>query len=234
MDRLASRHWKYHRQSDRRFFAGSYWPQACYVWAGCTIFGRILNCIFILNQLFLYYFFQCFWILSFFAQSVEYLYVGRLLAGITGGGGYIVLPIFISEISDAKCVKPYLKVFNRSIISSLFFRTRGRLGSMIMVSVNTGVLVGYILATNVDYFMAPLFIIPLPICYIVGNLFLPETPFFLIRNGKFDAAEKSFRFYKNIKQTDKTSMVEFDDIKQALTHEENSKNYTFQDFSKFF
>lgn len=115
-----------------------------------------------------------------------------------------------------------------------FFRIRGRLGSMIMVSVNTGVLVGYILATNVDYYIAPYFIIPLPICYIIGNLFLPETPFFLIRNGKFDAAEKSFRFYKNIGKTDKTAMVEFEDIKQALTQENNSENYTFHDFSKCF
>jgi len=46
--------------------------------------------------------FQCLWILVYFAQSVEYLYVGRLLAGICGGGMYIVHPIFLSEIADAK------------------------------------------------------------------------------------------------------------------------------------
>lgn len=42
---------------------------------------------------------------SFFAQSVEYLYVGRFAAGISGGACYMVIPIFISEISDAKWVK---------------------------------------------------------------------------------------------------------------------------------
>ncbi|KAH8403347.1 hypothetical protein KR222_011080, partial [Zaprionus bogoriensis] len=152
----------------------------------------------------------CFWLLSYFAQGVEYLYAGRLLAGITGGGGYIVLPMFISEISDAKI--------------------RGRLGSMIMVSVNTGVLLGYILAANVEYFHAPFFIIPIPICYFVGNLFLPETPFHLIRAGKFEAAEKSFRFYKNIDKTDKNSMLEFEEIKQALTQEQAIKDYTLKDF----
>lgn len=31
--------------------------------------------------------------------------MGRLAAGISGGACYMVLPIFISEISDAKCVK---------------------------------------------------------------------------------------------------------------------------------
>lgn len=105
---------------------------------------------------------------------------------------------------------------------------------MIMVSVNTGVLVGYILATNVEYYIVPYFVIPLPVCYIVGNLFLPETPFFLIRSGNFDAAEKSFRFYKNIPKTDKHSMLELEDIKHSLTQEQNSKNYTLQDFSKYF
>ncbi|KAH8378225.1 hypothetical protein KR093_010297, partial [Drosophila rubida] len=154
----------------------------------------------------------CFWLLAYFAQSVEYLYAGRLLAGITGGGGYIVLPIFISEISDAKI--------------------RGRLGSMVMLSVNVGVLAGYILSTNVNYFVAPFFIIPLPICYLVGNLFLPETPFHLINKGKLGAAEKSFRFYKNINEGDKTSMVEFEEIKLKLTKEQALKvnSFNYKDF----
>lgn len=42
----------------------------------------------------------------YFAQSVEYLIAGRLLAGICGGGIYILHPLFISEYSDAKWVAP--------------------------------------------------------------------------------------------------------------------------------
>ncbi|EDW03497.1 facilitated trehalose transporter Tret1 [Drosophila grimshawi] len=145
----------------------------------------------------------CFWLLSYFAETVEYLYLARLLAGITGGGGYIVLPIFISEISDDK--------------------VRGRLASMVMLSVNIGILVGYVLSTSVTYYTAPLFIIPLPICYFISNLFLPETPFYLINNGKFGAAEKSFRYYKNIKDDDKSSILEFEDIKHKLTKENGLK-----------
>jgi len=33
---------------------------------------------------------------------VEFLYIGRLMAGITGGTCYVVLPTFISEIADSK------------------------------------------------------------------------------------------------------------------------------------
>ncbi|KAM8716074.1 hypothetical protein ACLKA7_003026 [Drosophila subpalustris] len=153
-----------------------------------------------------------FWLLSYSAQSVEYLYLGRLLAGITGGGGYIVLPIFISEISDAKI--------------------RGRLGSMVMLSVNIGVMVGYIISTNVGYFTVPFCVIPLPICYFIGNLFLPETPFYLITKGKFTAAEKSFRFYKNIKENDNSSMLEFEEIKMKMCKEQALKvnSFNYKDF----
>ncbi|TDG53575.1 hypothetical protein AWZ03_000390 [Drosophila navojoa] len=151
----------------------------------------------------------CFWLLSYFAQSVEYLYLARLLAGVTGGAGYIVLPIFISEISDAKI--------------------RGRLSSMVMLSVNMGILTGYILSTNVDYYVAPIFVLPLPVCYFISNLFLPETPFHLIKKGKFGAAEKSFRYYKNISDDDKSSMLEFEEMKLKLTKERalsvNAFNY---------
>ncbi|XP_033150846.1 facilitated trehalose transporter Tret1-like [Drosophila busckii] len=153
----------------------------------------------------------CFWLLSYYAQSVEYLYLARLLAGVTGGAGYIVFPIYISEISDANI--------------------RGRLSSLIMLSVNIGVLAGYILSHNVAYALAPFWAIPFPICYFISNLFLPETPHYLIMKRKFAAAEKSFRFYKNIDAADKAAMWEFEDIKHKLTSEQGQqRSCSTQDF----
>lgn len=43
---------------------------------------------------------QCIWFLFYFAQSIEWLYVARVCAGLTGGGMFVVLPIFIGEIAD--------------------------------------------------------------------------------------------------------------------------------------
>lgn len=104
-----------------------------------------------------------------------------------------------------------------------------------MLSVNMGVLVGYILSTNVGYFTAPFCIIPLPICYFISNLFLPETPFHLINKGKFGAAEKSFRFYKNVRDDDKRSMLEFEDMKLMLTKERalNVNAFNYKDFGTY-
>lgn len=46
--------------------------------------------------------FQCLWILIYCASNVYYLYVARFLCGFTGGAGYLVVPIYISEVADSR------------------------------------------------------------------------------------------------------------------------------------
>ncbi|XP_022232404.2 facilitated trehalose transporter Tret1 [Drosophila obscura] len=160
---------------------------------------------------------SCLWFLVYFAQSVEYLYVGRLLAGITGGGMYIVHPIFLSEISDANI--------------------RGTFSAMVMLSVNVGVLVGYIVGTHLPYYDIPWMVLALPLCYFISVLlFIRESPMHLIRMGKFAAAERSFRYYKNIKQRDnineqQRALEEFEQMKLALTKGDDQQDaVTLKDF----
>ncbi|KAH8321729.1 hypothetical protein KR074_005295 [Drosophila pseudoananassae] len=156
--------------------------------------------------------YMTFWCLIYFVQSVEFLYMGRLMAGMTGGACYVVLPTFISEIADTN--------------------VRGRLGSIILLSVNTGVLVGYIVSTSVDYFTSPPFIIALPVCYFICNFLFPETPHHLIRKGKFESAKESFRFYKSIQKDDIKAESEFEDLMFHLTKDQsaNSRALSYKDF----
>ncbi|KAH8412741.1 hypothetical protein KR009_005257 [Drosophila setifemur] len=153
-----------------------------------------------------------FWSLIYFVQSVEFLYVGRLMAGMTGGACYVVLPTFISEIADSNI--------------------RGRLGAMILLSVNTGVLVGYIVSTSVGYFTSPPFIIALPVCYFICNFLFPETPHHLIRKGRLEEAKKSFQFYKGIRRDDIKADSEFEDLKFHLNREqaEKERSFDYKDF----
>ncbi|EDW85309.1 uncharacterized protein Dwil_GK18462 [Drosophila willistoni] len=160
---------------------------------------------------------SCFWFLVYFANSVEFLYVGRLLAGITGGGMYIVHPIFLSEIADANI--------------------RGTFSAMVMLSVNVGVLVGYIMGTHLAYHLIPWLVLICPLSYFICVLlFIKESPMHLIRNGNFKSAEQSFRHYKNIKDSDPLSdqdksMEEFEKMKIALTKgEEFQDKITLKDF----
>lgn len=68
---------------------------------------------------------------------------------------------------------------------------------MVMLSVNLGILVGYILSTYLAYHIVPFLAIILPIAYFVANLFLPETAPYLLRRNRLIAAEASFKYYKN-------------------------------------
>ncbi|XP_017854019.1 facilitated trehalose transporter Tret1 [Drosophila busckii] len=155
---------------------------------------------------------SCLWILVYFAQSMEYLFVGRFLAGISSGGMYIVHPIFLSEISDAK--------------------VRGTFGSMVMLSVNIGILLGYILGTHLAYHVIPLVVLIFPLSYFISTLFfIRDSPMHLIRKRKFAAAEQSFRYYKNIKDIASSAMLEFEHMKHTLTSAAKQLDKpTLQDF----
>lgn len=88
---------------------------------------------------------------------------------------------------------------------SYYFSIRGALTAMAMMFFSTGLLSGYILATYLDYYLIPCIIVVLPIIYLAGNLFLPETPQCLLKHGREKEAELSFNFYKNIDSQPKVS-----------------------------
>lgn len=45
---------------------------------------------------------QCLWVLIYCASNVGFLYAARFLCGFTGGAGYLVVPIYISEVADSR------------------------------------------------------------------------------------------------------------------------------------
>ncbi|TDG42783.1 hypothetical protein AWZ03_010795 [Drosophila navojoa] len=119
-----------------------------------------------------------YWILIYVAKDVTYLYAGRFLAGITGGGVYVVLPIFVAEISDNNI--------------------RGALSSMAMMYVSIGLMIGYLLSSYLDYYLVPCIAVAVPVAYLVAIFGLSETPQYLLRRGRDEQAKKSYCFYKNL------------------------------------
>ncbi|KAH8403344.1 hypothetical protein KR222_011071, partial [Zaprionus bogoriensis] len=120
---------------------------------------------------------MCIWIFFYFADSVEWLYVARLCNGLTGGGLFVVLPIFISEISDNS--------------------VRGRLSSFFILTINMGTLVGFIVSTYVPYHVIPCVVIVMPVLYLLLTTQYPETPQQLLRWERDEAAQKSLKYYRN-------------------------------------
>lgn len=102
---------------------------------------------------------------------------------------------------------------------------------MMLLSVNTGTLVGYTLSTHLDYHVVPFVGISLPITYFIASLFLPESAPYLLRNGRVSAAEDSFKYYTNHKHGLNT---EFDELRLAIDAQknQNSTPLSYKDLSK--
>ncbi|XP_053948850.1 facilitated trehalose transporter Tret1-like [Anastrepha ludens] len=157
----------------------------------------------------------CFWLLTYFAQSIEYLYAARFCAGMTGGGTYVVIPIFIGEIVD-----PII---------------RGRLTSLFTLALNTGMLIGNILSSHVPYHLIPMVVISLPLLYLLLETFFPESPTYLLHKEQEENAEKSFKFYYNYQALNKQDVaqlnVKFSDLRNSVMEQKTQTEVvTWRDF----
>lgn len=121
----------------------------------------------------------------------------------------------------------------------IFSSIRGTFASMVMLSVNSGILIGYILGTFLSYYVVPFMALILPFSYfMLVFLFVYDSPMHLISKGKFEAAERSFRYYKNVKDSDSLNdqtiaMAEFKNIKMTLTDDNDKPDkITIKDFCK--
>ncbi|XP_055300883.1 facilitated trehalose transporter Tret1-like isoform X2 [Sitodiplosis mosellana] len=160
------------------------------------------------------------WILIEYGIYPWQLYLSRILAGLVSGGGFALVPIFISEISES--------------------HIRGRLGSLLMLSANSGFLFGFLAGYYLSYFEIPYFGIILSIVFLVSFTYFPETPSFLLRCKKEELAERSFRFYRNVKKGEpmpENIGKEWDELQKGLEEMMKSKskiknNFEYKDLFK--
>ncbi|KAH8263138.1 hypothetical protein KR044_005135 [Drosophila immigrans] len=156
--------------------------------------------------------YACLWILIYCASNVGFLYAARFLCGFTGGAGYLVVPIYISEVANSGI--------------------RGSLTSMVMLSVNLGILVGYILSTYLAYHVVPFLAIILPIAYFIANLLLPETSPYLLKQNRVLDAETSFKYYQNQRaDLEADYKAEFEELRLAVNAQKarNTTTLTYRD-----
>ncbi|XP_055308413.1 facilitated trehalose transporter Tret1-like [Sitodiplosis mosellana] len=146
------------------------------------------------------------WTLIWFAQNVYYLYAARLLNGFFGGGIYTIVPLFLSEIAVD--------------------RVRGVLGSTLVLSGNIGILIAFTLGNYFDFTITPKFVIAsAALCFVLLFSF-PETPLFLMKQNKISEAEKSIRFYQNLKGDTDYEVLQTEMNKLRSSLEGNSPNKT--------
>ncbi|XP_070508196.1 facilitated trehalose transporter Tret1-like [Chironomus tepperi] len=119
-----------------------------------------------------------FWVLTYFAISVREIIIGRFIGGITGGGIFRILSLYIADIAENNI--------------------RGGLGSIFPLIMYTGMLIMFIMGSYMNYFVVSGLSATIPIAAYFLMLRLPETPHFLIQRMKYDEALKSLKFYRTL------------------------------------
>ncbi|XP_043474785.1 facilitated trehalose transporter Tret1-like [Leptopilina heterotoma] len=116
------------------------------------------------------------WLLKIFAQDSSYLIAARFVAGCGGAGCIFIISLYISETtSDA---------------------IRGTAGSFLVLFLNIGILLSYIIGPILSFKFFGIVCLCLPVFYLGCFVFLPETPVYLIRNNRLNDAIKSLSWLK--------------------------------------
>ncbi|XP_047520626.1 facilitated trehalose transporter Tret1-like isoform X1 [Pieris napi] len=120
------------------------------------------------------------------------LILARAVAGIPCSACYIVLPIYLKEISDIDL--------------------RGALGSLLILNRNIGYLMSYVLADLLDVttMLWIGFLVPTVVFFIFFAM--PETPEFLVKQGKVDEAKSVFAWLRGVPVTDRSVEQDIDTI----------------------
>ncbi|KAG5679865.1 hypothetical protein PVAND_009402 [Polypedilum vanderplanki] len=116
------------------------------------------------------------WLLVYFAKNSYYLIISRFLHGFAGGGTYIVVPLFVTEISQN--------------------HIRGRLGSILILFCNFGILAVYILGAFVNYHITSICLLMVTNVFFAGIVVIHDSPIYLLKKSKFKQAEQALKFYR--------------------------------------
>lgn len=103
-----------------------------------------------------------------YGTNVYHLYIARFLGGFGGGGSFILVPVYVTEISSDAI--------------------RGTLGSLTVLSHNLGILVSFIACSYANYYTVPFIGIIASIIFFVGCLSIPESPKYLMEKGRIQEA----------------------------------------------
>uniref|UniRef100_A0A182W7L4 Major facilitator superfamily (MFS) profile domain-containing protein n=1 Tax=Anopheles minimus TaxID=112268 RepID=A0A182W7L4_9DIPT len=157
-----------------------------------------------------------FWLFVIFGTDVIQLCIGRVLAGIAGGGIIRIVPLFVADIADP--------------------RIRGMLGSLLPVCFNLGTVLAFILGTLVPFATFPLVVLSLPAIFTLAIIFLPETPACLLRAYRNERAERSLMFYRGVRGHFEKSDIfrnEFQQLKDVVEREKTAPDaaLSWKDFA---
>lgn len=111
------------------------------------------------------------WLLITFGTSVGMLIAGRFIIGVAGGSFCVTAPAYTSEIAQDSI--------------------RGTLGSYFQLMVTVGVLFAYVVGSYTSVFIFNILCTIIPIIFGLVFFFMPESPNYLVVNGRSDEAREA-------------------------------------------
>lgn len=116
------------------------------------------------------------WSLTLFVPNTVALYTARLMAGLGKGVSYTVVPVFLGEIAGVDI--------------------RGALGSIFTIQLSGGVLFEVIIGPYVSYQTLNATSIVVPILFFIAFIWVPESPYYLLKVGRSADAARCLRWYR--------------------------------------
>lgn len=110
------------------------------------------------------------------AKTVFLICLARFIIGSVEGGLYTAVPMYLGEIADPSI--------------------RGALTASIGLAGIIGMLIINVLGFYYSIFVSSLICSAIPILHLLTFLWMPESPYYLIKKGKHDSAEKSLQILR--------------------------------------
>ncbi|XP_039275785.1 facilitated trehalose transporter Tret1-like isoform X2 [Nilaparvata lugens] len=129
-----------------------------------------------LIQMFTSMLFVIAWVIVSVSTSVEVLYVGRIVSGLSAGLLSPLCLVYIAEVSD-----PVI---------------RGTFLASIPLAISTGVLVSHSLGTFLNWKLSAAICAVFPLVSYIFYYFAPESPLWLANKGYTKKAEETFRYLR--------------------------------------
>ncbi|KAL0860763.1 hypothetical protein ABMA27_009308 [Loxostege sticticalis] len=136
------------------------------------------------------------WLLVASSPNVYGLYVGRFVGGIAVGAFSVGIPPYVEDIAEKHLVPTLANFYH--------------------VNLACGVLFGYVVGMVSSVAWLSLLCATIPIAYFIAFIFLPESPAYLMSQGKYHEAKAALRYFRGI---DNNIDAEIKELK------ENVRNY---------
>ncbi|XP_047985154.1 facilitated trehalose transporter Tret1-like [Leguminivora glycinivorella] len=113
------------------------------------------------------------WVLVMFAGNIPTIYASRLVSGLGYGIAYTAAPMYLGEIASDE--------------------VRGAMATLITVMSKFGILSQYAIGPYVSMLGLASFNVAIPILFVVTFSAMPESPYYYLKQGQPDQAERSLK-----------------------------------------